>query len=65
MKDEDASRIASSLERIATGLEQLNEFLQRKTQAARTRIPNWVWLVGIIGVAVFIWSVLRTGVTHP
>jgi hypothetical protein len=34
MKDEDASRIASSLERIATGLEQLNEFLQRKTQAA-------------------------------
>ena len=30
MKDEDASRIASSLERIAPGLDQLNELLHRK-----------------------------------
>jgi len=61
MKDEDASRIASSLERIATGLDQLNALLQRQGQAAKTSIPNWAWAIGIIGVGVFIWSVLRTG----
>lgn len=60
MKDEDASRIASSLERIATGLDQLNELLQRKTQAAGTRIPNWAWAIGMIGVAALIFSVVRT-----
>jgi hypothetical protein len=41
MKDEDAFRIASSLERIATGLDQLNELLQRQRQTAKRRIPNW------------------------
>jgi hypothetical protein len=61
MKDEDASRIASSLDRIATGLDQLNELLQRKAQATKTRIPNWVWAIGIFGVGVFVWSTLRTG----
>ena len=64
MKDEDASRIASSLERIATGLDQLNALLQRQGQAAKTRIPNWAWAVGMIGIGVFIWSVLRTGAAH-
>jgi len=64
MKHEDASRIASSLERIATGLDQLNALLQRKSQAAKTRIPNWAWAIGIIGVGVFIWSVLGTGAAH-
>ena len=61
MQDEDAYRIANSLDRIATGLEQLNALLQRKGEAAKTRILNWVWAVGIIGVGVFIWSLLRTG----
>jgi hypothetical protein len=61
MKDEDASRIADSLDRIAIGLDQLNVLLQGKTQAGKTRIPNWVWAVGLVGVGVFIWSVLKTG----
>jgi uncharacterized membrane protein YdcZ (DUF606 family) len=60
MKDEDASRIASSLDRIATGLDQLNELLQRKSQAAKTRIPNWAWAIGVIGVAVLILSAIKT-----
>jgi hypothetical protein len=60
MKDEDASRIAISLERIAAGLNQLNDLLQRKAQASKTRIPNWAWAVGISGVGLFIWSVLKT-----
>jgi len=47
MKDEDPSRIANSLERIATGLEQLNQMLQRKAQAAQAGIPRWAWEVGI------------------
>jgi hypothetical protein len=64
MKDEDASRIASSLDRIATGLEQLNELLQRKTQAAKAGFPRWVWAVGMIGAGLFIWSVVRTGSMH-
>jgi hypothetical protein len=61
MKDEDASRIADGLDRIAIGLDQLNALLQRKGEAAKTRILNWVWAVGIIGVGVFIWTLLRTG----
>jgi hypothetical protein len=60
MKDEDASRIASSLDRIATGLDRLNELLQHKTSAPRTRIPNWAWVVGLTVFAVFIWSVVRS-----
>jgi hypothetical protein len=61
MKDEDVSRIASSLERIAAGLDQLNELLQRKAQASKARVPNWAWATGIIGVGVFLWTVLKTG----
>ena len=38
MKDEDAFRIASSLERIATGLDRLNELLQRQGQTAARNI---------------------------
>jgi len=64
MKDEDASRIASSLDRIATGLEQLNELLERKAQAAKAGIPRWVWAAGMIGVGVLIWSVVKTGPIH-
>lgn len=60
MKDEDASRIANSLERIATGLDQLNELLQGKTRAAGTRIPNWAWAIGFIGFAVLLFGVMRT-----
>jgi hypothetical protein len=40
LKDEDASRIASSLERIATWLDQLNDLLRRKAQVSKARIPN-------------------------
>ena len=61
MKDEDASRIASSLDRIAAGLEQLNDLLQRKAQTAKARIPTWVWVVGMIGAGVLIWGVVKTG----
>ena len=61
MKDEDASRIASSLERIAAGLDQLNALLQRQGQVAKTRIPNWALAIGMIGVGVLLWSILRTG----
>jgi len=61
MKDEDASRIASSLERIATGLDQLNGLLQRTAQAAKGRIPKCVWAVGTIVAVVLIWSMVRNG----
>jgi hypothetical protein len=61
MKDEDGCRIGSSLERIATGLDQLNELLQRKAQASKARLPNWAWAIGIIGGGVCIWSLLKTG----
>jgi hypothetical protein len=60
MKDEDASRIASSLERIATGLDQLNELLERKAQVAKARIP-WAWAIGMIVAGVLIWSMVKTG----
>jgi hypothetical protein len=60
MKDEDAFRIASSLERIATRLDQLNEMLRRRALAPKTSIPNWAWAIGLIGVAVLIFSVMRT-----
>jgi hypothetical protein len=61
MKDEHAARIASSLDRIATALDRLNEPLQGKAQAAKARIPNWAWTIGMIGVVVLIWSFVRTG----
>jgi len=61
MKDEDASRIASSLDRIATGLDKLNELLQRKTQAAKARIPKWTLVIGTIVAVVLIWSMVKTG----
>jgi hypothetical protein len=61
MKDEDASRIASSLDRIATGLDKLNELLQRKTQAAKARIPKWALVIGTIVAVVLIWSMVKTG----
>jgi hypothetical protein len=61
VKDEDASRIAGSLERIAIGLDQLNELLQRKAQAAKGRIPKWVWVAGTIVAVVLIWSVVKPG----
>jgi len=60
MKDEDASRIASSLDRIATALDTLNALLQRNAQAARGRMPNWVWAIGIIGVIVLVFGVMKT-----
>jgi hypothetical protein len=60
MKDEDASRIAGSLDRIATGLDKLNGLLRRNDRAATTRIPNWAWVAGIIGVVVLVCSVMRT-----
>jgi hypothetical protein len=60
MKDEDAFRIANSLERIATGLDRLNELLQRQGQTAKRRVPNWAWTVGVIGAALLIYSVVRT-----
>ena len=59
MKDEDASRIANSLERIAKGLDHLNELLQRR--ASRASFPTWAWAVGIVAVGAFIWGVLKTG----
>jgi hypothetical protein len=60
MKDEDAFRIANSLERIAGGLDQLNEMLRRRALAPETRIPNWAWAIGLIGVGVLIFSVMKT-----
>jgi hypothetical protein len=60
MKDEDAFRIANSLERIAAGLDQLNEMLRRSALAPETRIPNWAWTIGLIGVALLIFSVMKT-----
>jgi hypothetical protein len=60
MKDEDAFRIANSLERIAAGLDQLNEMLRLRALAPKTRIPNWAWAIGLIGVAVLIFSVMKT-----
>jgi len=61
MKDEDASRIASSLDRIAAGLEQINDLLQRNAQTAKAKIPTWLWAVGMIGAGTLIWGVVRTG----